>query len=53
MFLGIVEGPHNVIDVRLVEKLISEVLQHTLNDELLNLIIQMTDGLFVVLSILN
>lgn len=44
MFLGVVEANQHVIDVRLVEKLVSEILQQTLSDELLNLIIQMTEG---------
>ena len=44
LFLASVDAGQHVIDVHLVEKIVGELLQHTLNDDLLNLIIQMTDG---------
>ena len=55
LFLKSVDGDNNVIDVRLVEKIVTEILQTTLNDDLLNLVIQTTEGvlLFVHDLIIN
>ena len=43
VFVKYADKASKLIDVRAVEKIMSELLQETLNDDLLDLVIQMTD----------